>query len=331
MPRNPSPAGTPPSIAPSPDRDRSWFSVLKTLILIAALGYVGWKLFRAIDDVRRGSLLLQIRGGWLVVSAAIVLGTYTLLISSWLYIVRRLAGRSIPFLTGARIWFISNLGTLLPGRVWGIIQMGAMSVEQGINPVAAGGASVINAAVNIACGIAVGAVTGAEIYAVHLGDFAWLAWVAAVGAVLGIVLLPVLLPILFRALGRRGREVPTHVPVDTVIVSVGANVLSWVLYGAAFLALSKGILGDTPGTFVQHIAAFATSYVLGYLAIIVPLGIGVREKFLEEILKTAQMVTAPQAQALTVVSRLWLLIIQVLPALIFLAYRRPRDETTSPR
>ena len=51
-----------------------------------------------------------------------------------------------------------------------------------------------------------------------------------------------------------------------------------------------------------------------------------REFALQEILQLAGMASATQAVAVSVVSRLWLLIIQIVPALIFLAYRRPRHE-----
>jgi hypothetical protein len=81
----------------------------------------------AVQNVRSGNLQLHLRPAWLLLSGAFVIGTYCLLISAWAYIVKGLSGQAIPFLLAARIWFISNLGALLPGRVWGIIQMGTMS------------------------------------------------------------------------------------------------------------------------------------------------------------------------------------------------------------
>ena len=70
----------------------------------------------------------------------------------------------------------------------------------------------------------------------------------------------------------------------------------------------------------------ATSYVVGYLAIIVPGGLGVRESALMKAMVTAGMANPAQAAAVSVVSRLWQLIILIVPALIFLAYRRPPNE-----
>jgi hypothetical protein len=80
---------------------------------------------------------------------------------------------------------------------------------------------------------------------------------------------------------------------------------------------------------MQHTAAFATSYVIGYLAFVVPAGMAVREAALQKVLLIAGLATVPQAVALSVVSRLWLLIIQVLPALLFLAYRRRLHDEKS--
>lgn len=282
----------------------------------------------SVQDMQRGELQLRVRPEWLALSALIILAAYGVLISSWLYILAALSGQSIPFLVGARIWFISGLGALLPGRIWGILQMGAMSAEQGINPVAAGAASIINAAVNIACGLAVGVIAGAGIFASYFPGRAWLAWAMAALALIGILMLPVLIPGAFRiAREKFDAAVPDeNTPPRVIVAAVAANVLAWFLYGAAFLSLTRGILDLANTSLIQHTAAFATSYVIGYLAIIVPGGLGVRETSLQAVLTAAGMATASQATAISIVSRLWLLIIQVLPALIFLAYRRPRAD-----
>src|ERR1043165_9960545 len=91
LPQNPSPAGTPTSTAPSPSRDRRWLSVAKTLLLIAALGYVGYKTVDAVKGVRNDSLAFHLSPPWLLASAACVLSAYALLIWTWLYVVRALS------------------------------------------------------------------------------------------------------------------------------------------------------------------------------------------------------------------------------------------------
>ncbi|HET9424679.1 MAG TPA: lysylphosphatidylglycerol synthase domain-containing protein [Gemmatimonadaceae bacterium] len=300
---------------------------VKALILVAALAWVGNMVVASVRAVRAGELVLHVRPWWLLLSAVIIVGTYLVLIRSWLYIVTGLSGKSIPFLLGARIWFVSNLGTLIPGRVWGIIQMGAMSADAGISPTAAGVASIINASVNIATGMAVGAIAGTSILGGSFGDHAALSWLLAGAAALGVIALPVIVPWAFARARRFGVKIPEEeVPHRLIAVSALANVLAWVLYGAAFLCLTRGIVDIQSRSLVQHIAANATSYVAGYIAFFTPAGIGVREETLHQIMVAANMATPAAAGAISVVSRLWHLIIQVLPGLIFLAYRRPRHE-----
>jgi glycosyltransferase 2 family protein len=306
-------------------------SALKALIVVAALVWVGWMVFVAVDDMRSGDLELHIHAHWLAVSGLLVLAAWVLLIRTWLYIVTGLSGKHIPVLTGARIWFISQLSQLLPLRIWGIIQMGAMSVEQGINPVAAGAASIINVAVNLATGMAVAVIAGRPILEARFGDFAWLSWVLTAAALAGILLLPVLVPWAFRiARSRLKVDAPDRpLPARVIFVAAAANVVSWFLMGAALLCLRRGVLDESATSVVQHTTVYTTSYIVGYLALVVPAGIGFREAALTQAMVVMGMASASQANALSVVSRLWLLIIQVLPALIFLAYRRPRaDEKT---
>jgi hypothetical protein len=280
-----------------------------------------------VREVREGDLVLHVRPWWLLLSAAFVLATYFVLIWAWLYIVAGLSGKRIRYLDGARIWFISNLGQLIPGRVWGIIQMGAMSVDVGINPVAAGAASIINTVVNITTGLAVGILAGTPIMIAYYGEHVWRAWVLAGLALVGLVSLPVLVPWGFRTARRFGVNLPDQkLPARLLVASVCANVLGWGLYGFAFLCLNHGLVDLPRYSLVQHIAVNATSYVAGYVVIIVPAGLGVREKTLQTVMLAANMAQPAQALAVSLISRLWQLIIMVLPALIFLAYRRPPNE-----
>jgi hypothetical protein len=306
---------------------KPWISALKALILIAALAWVGNMVVESVRAIEAGDLVLQARPGWLTLSVALILATYFVLIRAWLYIIAGLSGRSLPLLAGARIWFISNLGTLLPGRIWGIIQMGAMSADAGISPVAAGAASILNATVNIATGMAIGVIAGTPILISYYGENARWAWIPAALAIAGLLALPVLIPWAFRIARGFGLKVPEQrVPARVIGVSAAANMLAWVLYGAAFLCLTLGMFDIPSKSLIQHTAVNATSYVAGYLFLPAPAGLGIREQTLFTAMVAAKMAPPAAAGAISVVSRLWQLIIQVLPALIFLAYRRPSDE-----
>jgi len=330
LPQNPSPAATQTSTAPSPGRDRRWLSVVKTLLLIAALSWVGYKTVDAVKNVRNNSLAFHLSPPWLLASAALVLSAYALLIWTWLYVVRALSGRTLPYRIGARIWFVSNLGKYIPGKVWQIVQMGLMSTEQGIDAVSSTAAAVVNAGVNVAIGLAVGVILGAPIFDRILEPYgvAWLSRTVAILALICLLLLPVMLPWAFRAGHRRlGVGAPLEgAPTNAIVVSAIANVIAWFLYGAAFYCLVIGLFGSPHGTLIENTAAFAISYVIGYLAFFVPGGVGIREGALILVLTAGGMATNIEASAISVSSRLWLVVIEVLPALLFLAYRPRRPD-----
>jgi hypothetical protein len=300
---------------------------IKALILIAALGWLAKMVVDAVRDIRSGELVLDVRPGWLALSGLSILVNFFLLIWAWRYIAADLSGTRLPYLTSARIWFISNLGSQLPGRVWGIIQMGAMSTEAGLNPVSAATAAIINTIVNLATGLAVGVLAGTPILVAALGEYGNLAWILAVLALIGVAALPWLMPWIFRLARWLGARLPEQrIPPRVIVVSAAINVVAWGIYGVAFLFLNRGLVNLPAYDLMQHIAVNAASYVVGYMVFFVPAGLGFRETALQRTMVAAHMASHPQAVAVSLVSRLWQLIILILPALIFFAYRRPPNE-----
>jgi glycosyltransferase 2 family protein len=315
----------------SPARRNKFWVAAQYVIAAIVLWYIGKRLVEQWSKFRDQPLTVHPRWGMIALSAAITLVAYALLIETWRRIVVAWGDR-LGFADAARIWFVSNLSIYIPaGPGWQIVQMGVLSSEQGIGALPAGAAAIINAAINIATGIAVAAVAGTSLLSSYLGDRAWLGWVLAIFAVGGICALPALLPVVFRiARDRLHRNIPLVTPAPRVIlIAAAANVLAWIFYGVALEYLVVGILGPTSGNLWQFTATFATAYVVGYLAFIFPGGIGLREFFLAGVLLSAGLATTTQGNLIAVASRLVLIVVQVIPALLFLAYRRPQHETSS--
>ena len=82
----------------------------------------------------------QIEIGWLLLALALLWLTWLLELNQWRFILGRLGG-SLRFGEAARIWFLSNIGRYLPGKVWQIGAMGVMAQEQGVSVVAATGSA----------------------------------------------------------------------------------------------------------------------------------------------------------------------------------------------
>jgi uncharacterized membrane protein YbhN (UPF0104 family) len=98
-----------------------------------------------------------------------------------------------------------------------------------------------------------------------------------------------------------------------------ANVAAWSGYGLALLMLARGLLPGVGLSLSQAIGVFTCSYLIGFLALFAPGGLGPRESVF--LLMLAGDIGLKPAAALALASRLLLTGTEVLPA-IPLLFRR---------
>ena len=74
-----------------------------------------------------------------------------------------------------------------------------------------------------------------------------------------------------------GRPVTARLPTRAVFYALLGNIVVWLLYGAAFQLFVRGLLGSAAGGYAEYLAAYTISYLVGYLFLFAPAGIGARE------------------------------------------------------
>jgi hypothetical protein len=253
-------------------------------------------------------------------SALLVLGTYALLVQSWRTLVRAWGGR-LGFVDAARIWAVSNLGRYVPGKLWSIGAMAVLAERAGVSPLVATGSAVVGTVVNLSASLAVVFLAGGDAARALFPQLGGWTGALPVLGILGLVLTPLAMPTLIRAAARLTKRTlpPARVPLRALTVVVGANVASWVGYGLAFRWLAASLTSVSGGNHLAYVAVFAGSYLAGYLALVVPGGLLVREAFLTAGLVRLGLADAPTAALLAVASRLWLTVLELAPGLAFLA------------
>jgi hypothetical protein len=281
--------------------------------------------------------LAELRFDWLRVlgSGVLVLVTYLILIEAWRATLR-VWSQSLPFTSAARIWFVSNLGKYVPGKVWQIAAMGALAQQRGVSPAAAIGSSLLVNLVSVLAGFSVIATTaagkvGAVIGAQTSGSGERSAELMIVGVAiaggLALVLAPVVIPRLAvlasRATGRQ--LVIPRVPARAVWVAAASTVASWLLYGIAFALFAHGVTPRATGNASAYIAVYTGSYLAGYLALFAPGGVGVREAVLVLAMPRFGLASAPDAAVIAITSRLWLTVLEILPGLLLLRGGRAQE------
>jgi glycosyltransferase 2 family protein len=300
---------------------RTLWIAAQALFIAAALWFAGRALTQQWAAVHDRLATVRPSWGLVFLSCVPVLLAYALLIQVWRSMLSAWgeSGRLTPG-QATRIWFISNLGRYVPGKVWQIASMGLMAQRRGVSPVAAAGSSLVVNLANIASGFVVVLATGAGVFRsfATTGPRAGL----LIAAVLGIGLL--LLPLAF-ARGRplvsrltRERITLPDLPARAVWLAVIGTTIAWLLYGFAFRQFTGALVAHPAGATSFYIAAYTGSYLVGYLALFAPGGLVVREAMLVASLTNLGLLSAPEAWLVALASRVWLTVLEVTPGVLLL-------------
>jgi uncharacterized membrane protein YbhN (UPF0104 family) len=314
------PNGAPPvteAAAPAPTAPkRSWKGLVRHAFVLAVVLAVVLLLWRQRHDVARA--LEAISFGRVLLS--LVLGLF----GAWLpgVVWRDLLvaqGYPTPAMSGQRAFFIAQLGKYLPGGIWSLVAQVSMAREMKIPGRQAATASFLGLALSIISALLVAG--GTLPFAVpSLVTHYWWAFLAV----------PVLLVLLhprsvewwsgtaFRILRRPGE--PIRLTWAVLIRSIVLLLISWVALGLHFGVLVQGLGVGHTSLWLLGIGVFALAWVAGFLIVIAPAGAGVREAAL--VLGFVGMLPAPQVLTVAVLSRVLLVVVDVLLAGFFAATAR---------
>jgi uncharacterized membrane protein YbhN (UPF0104 family) len=222
--------------------------------------------------------------GYLAIALALCLGYWFLNAGVWAWILEAL-GHPIPYVTGMRVWLTSESLRWLPGSIWGFCSRVDAARRLGV-PVAIASISLpVELSVVIASWgfVAAGglAVSGLGIRLLRLSAN----WILPLLAVLGVVLIAGRIgwPILSRhpwfkaGLERFKKVLNLDLRRPALVRSGFVYVLLNSGHGLGFWLMLAGMGSQHAVSPAAAIGANAAGWLLGFFAIGVPGGIGVRE------------------------------------------------------
>jgi uncharacterized membrane protein YbhN (UPF0104 family) len=237
---------------------------VRTAAGLVILALVVWFFAR-----RAGQTMDLVREAWqpvswlyLALSFALVLVCLFLMALLWYGILRTMGGQ-LPLVTALRFYGITLLPRYLPGMVWGYVGRTLLCERRGITRNVATGSAMVE----------VGLIVGSGFLLVLLKYLAaW--WIV-------LIILPSLLLMAALLSARPTRRQQKTLQFKRVATWCGwgfAYAGFWLLYGASSwlvaLSVAPGLTPqDAPEIVVRSIAA----WLAGFLAVIVPGGLGVRE------------------------------------------------------
>ena len=263
----------------------------------------------------------------LLAASALVLGAFALMVLTWSASLRWW-NAALSFLSALRIWSLSNLARFIPGAVWQFAGLAALAADEGISPLAATGAVLLQQLMLLATGLVVAVMMAPGWIEPIAGGLA--PTVTAAIAVAALAALCVVIPLSMPAIGRRlGRIVKREFawPRPSPAAFAGytaALVIPWLIYAAAFWLFAQALLGESAPSVTVAGGAFVASYVAGIIAVFAPAGIAVREAALVAML--APVLDGRVALALALGARLWMIALEILMAAVVVALYRARGR-----
>jgi len=278
---------------------RRWLRAASALVTVVVVAFVARALARNWTEFRTLHVTLAVRPLWIVASALLVLLTYVAQIQSWRAV---LAGwrQRLSLGAAARTWSLANLGRYVPGKVWSVAGLVVLAERAGVERAPAAASAFASQALAVGTGaIVVAACTPHATSPLRLG-----AAVLAAVVTVGLLVWPPAVRLISR-LAQAERPLEPLRPA-AVLQAVAFSLCGWVIYGIAFWALARGLVAPASGALSLSLAAgaFALGYIVGWLALFAPGGVGVRELVFVGLL--APVLGSGGAVAVSVASRVLL-------------------------
>lgn len=304
------------------ERLRRWWPWLKALLGVAIVLAIGRQFWRDLSE-HPEVLHRQLHAGWLVLSGVLYLLGLGFSALTWRRLMAHL-GQAPPWWPALRAYYVSHMGKYLPGKAMAIVLRATLLRHVGTP----GGLAAVTALYEVLTTMSAGALLAAGLFAC-LGPEGGAAptWADLKGILrlevppsgvlnrptcvllsLGLFALTAapLAPPLFNRLVRgltrqfQGSDAVPLPPLRFAYLVEGwlLTSMEWLLWGASLVAALEGTVG--PGlhwdaaALGRIVALMGLSYVAGFVIILAPSGLGVREFFLRLFLTTELAALRPE-------------------------------------
>ncbi len=263
--------------------------LLKWALAAAILFFVGRQFYR---DLGRPELEnISFQPGWLVVSGVLYLLALGFSLAFWVRLLHYFGERPSA-VSAVRAYYLGHFGKYVPGKAWALFLRGTLAT-----PAVRFGVAVVTALYEVLTTMAAGALVAAVVFLFDPPHVSGLDWPPVLTGLLllglcGVPLLPAVFNWLTRRLAKRFEAISilNLPPVGflTLLEGLALTACGWGVMGLSVWSLLQGVLPQAPeltvGLWLYLSAATGLAYVAGFLAFIMPSGVGVREFFLLRLL-----------------------------------------------
>jgi hypothetical protein len=287
---------------------------LRKVVGIAAAGVILFFIIRNLVSglAGLGTLEFDVRPLALVGSFCMLAVLFPIYGKLWQYMLGKLGCR-IGYGESMRIWFLSQAGRYVPGKVWFALGRIYLCERAGIPRGAAAVAMALEIALVLASALIAFGLAAVISPALARREY-----------LVGLVLVPVAVaavhPAVIRAVLRKFKRLPEDFSLSypDILKMLGAYVICWGIYGIGFYFIGTAfrVSGTAPefqshgaGIIAQMIGVNSISWAGGLLSVITPAGLGVREGIAQVLL--SGLVEKPYPSLIPLAARLWVTVAEL--------------------
>ncbi len=290
-----------------------WKRAARVLLVGAVLFFLGINIYRGWRDASR--FQWDVSPWPMFVSFTLALAFWLVTGLAWNFLVRYLAG-DLTLRKGLKVYFLSNLGWYVPGKVWYAVGRTYLGQQEGVSVEVVSTSVLVEMVLSLTSSALVAALA-LPLLSPLLGARSLYLGIAVL--VFGLVALhPVpmktLLALLERLLPGPRREIRSPLRYSVMMGFLVGYLCIWGIVGAAFFVLLNAIRPLPLAWLPTVTSIYAVSWMAGFLAPFAPSGLGVREGAI--ILLLGQYLPVPAVTAAAILFRLWLILAELLWAAV---------------
>ncbi len=292
---------------------KTWKLILQWIVILLTVGFLVYTLYDTWAQL--STYTFTISWGYFFLSYLFLFLHFLLIALAWGLLLRALQKPGVPMLAALRIRTISDFARFLPGRIWFIVARVKLCQKYKVSSAVVAVSALMESFLNILSTILLFLVIFFLIPQEILTRYAFY--------LLFFLPLPLILmhPRIFQPFLRfasrimKKEYVPSQISYGYLLSLLSVFFLAWVLLGIGFYLMSYSLSPLDLSLLWPLTGVFAISWAAGFLVIILPGGLGLREAVMSYLL--AFYLPWPVAILLALISRLWLVSGEMVTAFIF--------------
>lgn len=292
---------------------KRWKFVLQCSFILFVVGFLLYTLYKNWEDVRAYDF--SISWEYFLLSYFFLFVHFVLIALAWGLLLRALQKPGVPLRAALRIRTISDFARFLPGKFWFVMFRIHLCKKYKLSSAVIAVSALMEEFLNIFSTILLFIVVFFLVGHDPLSSYAlWLFFLLPIPLIL---MHPRVFQAFIKTVARILKKgyVESSVSYGYLLSLLSLFFVAWVLLGFGFYLMTYAVYPVGLTSFLPLTGVFAISWAAGFLVIVLPGGLGLREAVLSYLL--AFFLPVPFAILLSLLSRLWLISGEILTAVIF--------------